>query len=58
MIEESEEMDVQHPFEVQQPLAGISQDASRHGGGSLVLGSMALRGAGAQKRVSESAHRD
>jgi sterol 3beta-glucosyltransferase len=37
-------------------LVGISQDASRTGGGSLALGSMALRGA--QKRTSGSAHRD
>ena len=59
MIEEGEEMDAAaHAFEAQQPLAGISQDASRTGGGSLVLGSMVLRGAGAQKRPSEPVHED
>lgn len=55
MVEDGEEMDVPHPFEVQQPLAGISHDASKTGGGSVVLGSMVLKGA--QKRTSESASR-
>ncbi|KAF1940755.1 hypothetical protein EJ02DRAFT_406049 [Clathrospora elynae] len=58
IIEDGEEIDVSHPFEVQQPLAGIKQDASRTGGGSVVLGSMVLKGAGAQKRTSESAYRN
>ncbi|KAH9869331.1 Sterol 3-beta-glucosyltransferase [Plenodomus lingam] len=55
MVEDGEEIDVPHPFEVQQPVAGISQDASKMGGGSLVLGSMVLKGA--QKRSPESAYR-
>ncbi|KAF1930243.1 glycosyltransferase family 1 protein [Didymella exigua CBS 183.55] len=55
MVEEGEEVDVA-PFEAQQAVIGMTQDASRTGGGSLVLGSMVLRGA--QKRTSESAHRD
>ena len=54
IVEDGEEIDVSHPFEVQQPVTGISQDASRLGGGSLVLGSMVLKGAGTQKRNSES----
>ena len=57
MIEEGEEMDAAaHAFEAQQPLAGINQDASRTSGGSLVLGSMVLRGA--QKRPSELGHEE
>jgi sterol 3beta-glucosyltransferase len=57
LVEEGEEIDTSaHPFEAQSPLVGISQDASRTGGGSLALGSMVLRGA--QKRTSESAYRD
>lgn len=56
IIEDGEEVDAPHPFEVQQPVSGISQDASCIGGGSLVLGSVVLKGA--QKRNSESAHRD
>jgi sterol 3beta-glucosyltransferase len=57
LVEEGEDVDTSaHPFEAQSPLVGISQDASRTGGGSLALGSMALRGA--QKRTSGSAHRD
>jgi sterol 3beta-glucosyltransferase len=55
MVDDGEEVDVT-PFEAQQAVAGMTQDASRIGGGSLVLGSMALRGA--QKRTSESANRD
>jgi sterol 3beta-glucosyltransferase len=56
-VEEGEEIDVSaHPFEAQSPLVGMSQDASRTGGGSLALGSMVLRGA--QKRNSESANRE
>ncbi|KAF3033558.1 Sterol 3-beta-glucosyltransferase [Didymella heteroderae] len=55
MVEEGEDVDVA-PFEAQQAVAGLTQDASRTGGGSLVLGSMVLRGA--QKRTSESANRD
>lgn len=59
LIEEGEDNDVSaHPFEAQSPLMGISQDASRTGGGSVALGSMVLRGAGAKKRNSESAYRD
>jgi sterol 3beta-glucosyltransferase len=57
LVEEGEEVDVSaHPFEAQSPLMGIGQDASQTGGGSLVLGSMVLRGA--QKRNSESASRE
>jgi sterol 3beta-glucosyltransferase len=53
LIEEDDEIDVSaYPFEPQQPLMGMSQDAS--GGGSPVLGSMILQ----QKRDSESAHRE
>lgn len=55
MIEDGEEVDVA-PFEAQQAVTGMTQDASRTGGGSLVLGSMALRGA--QKRTSESTDKD
>ncbi|CAO2654338.1 Nn.00g110710.m01.CDS01 [Neocucurbitaria sp. VM-36] len=58
MIEDGEEIDVSHPFEIQQPVTGIYQDASRIGGGSMVLGSMALRRAGSQKRRSESVPRE
>jgi len=54
MIEDGKDVDVA-PFEAQQAIAGMTQDASRTGGGSLVLGSMAVRGA--QKRSSESASR-
>ncbi|KAL6710453.1 Sterol 3-beta-glucosyltransferase [Coniothyrium glycines] len=56
IVEDGEEMDVAHPFDAQQPALGISQDASRTGRGSVVLGSMVLRGA--QKRNSESTYRD
>lgn len=53
IVEDGEEVDVSHPFEVQQPRAG---DATRTvSGGPVVLGSMVLRGA--QKRNSESANR-
>jgi sterol 3beta-glucosyltransferase len=45
-----------YPFEAQSPLVGISQDASRTGGGALALGSMVMKGA--QKRNSESAYRE
>ena len=55
MIEEEEGLDFP-PLESQQPVTGITQDASRTGGGSVLLGSMVLRGA--QKRSSESASRD
>jgi sterol 3beta-glucosyltransferase len=55
MIGDDEEVDVA-PFEAQQAVTGMTQDASRTGGGSLVLGSMVLRGA--QKRTSESVDRD
>ncbi|KAF3049515.1 Sterol 3-beta-glucosyltransferase [Didymella keratinophila] len=41
MVEDGEEVDVA-PFEAQQAVAGMTQDASRTGGGSLVLGSMVL----------------
>ncbi|EUC51426.1 glycosyltransferase family 1 protein [Bipolaris oryzae ATCC 44560] len=59
IIEEGEEMDGAHPFAMQQPLAGINQDASQMGAGSLVLGSMVLKGAAAQKQApSEVARRD
>jgi sterol 3beta-glucosyltransferase len=57
LIEEGEDVDVSaHPFEAQSPLTGISQDASRTGGGALALGSMVMKGA--QKRNSMSAYRD
>jgi sterol 3beta-glucosyltransferase len=50
LIEEDDEFDVSaYPFELQQPLTGMSQDAS--GDGSLALGSMILK----QRRDSESA---
>lgn len=53
-MDEDEEVDESaYAFEAQQALMGITQDASRTGGGSLALGSMVLRGA--QKRDSESA---
>lgn len=55
MVDEGEEVDVA-PFEAQHAVTGMSQDATRAGGGSLVLGSMVMRGA--QKRTSESANRD
>lgn len=46
MVEEGEEFETtsDQNFTIQQPLAGITQDASRTGGGSLVLGSMVLKG--------------
>lgn len=56
MVDEGEDLDAAaYPFEAQQALMGIDQDASRTGGGSLALGSMVLRGA--QKRSSEPAPR-
>lgn len=55
MIGDGGEVDIA-PFEAQQAIAGMTQDASRPSGGSLVLGSMVMKGA--QKRVSESASRD
>ena len=55
MIEDGEEVDVA-PFEAQQAVTGMTQDASRTGGGTLAVGSMVLRGA--HKRISESAARD
>jgi sterol 3beta-glucosyltransferase len=59
LVEEGEDINVSaHPLEAQSPLMGISQDGSRTGGGSVALGSMVLRGAGAQKRNSESTYRD
>ncbi|KAF1361902.1 sterol 3-beta-glucosyltransferase [Lizonia empirigonia] len=54
MIEDGDDVHV-GPFEAQQAIAGMTQDASRTRGGSLVLGSLAVRGA--QKRISESANR-
>lgn len=54
MVDDGEEVDVA-PFEAQHAISGMTQDASRTGGGSLVLGSMVLRGA--QTRTSESASR-
>jgi len=56
MIEDDQDVDVSaHHFEAQSPVVGMGQDASRTGGGSLVLGSMVMKGA--QKRNSESAYR-
>lgn len=52
IVEDGDDVDIA-PFEVQQAIAGMTQDASRTGGGSLALGSMAMREA--QKRTSESA---
>ncbi|KAF1830750.1 UDP-glucose:sterol glycosyltransferase [Decorospora gaudefroyi] len=54
MIEGGEEMDIDHAFELPQSVAGIKRDASRTGGGSLVLGSMVMKGAGEQKRAAKS----
>jgi sterol 3beta-glucosyltransferase len=57
MVDEDEEIDVSaYPFELQSPVVGVARDASRAGGGALALGSMVMKGA--QKRTSESAHRD
>tara|TARA_R110002003_G_scaffold433_3_gene19716 strand:+ start:10554 stop:10868 length:315 start_codon:yes stop_codon:yes gene_type:complete len=57
LVEEGEEIDVSaHPFEAEQPVRGIAQDASQTGGSSLALGSMVLKGA--QKRTSASAYRN
>lgn len=55
MIEDEEDINVA-PLESQHTVTGMTQDASRTGGGSLVLGSMVLRGV--QKRSSGSASRD
>jgi sterol 3beta-glucosyltransferase len=50
LIDEGDEIDVgSHPFELLQPLMGMSHDASRTGGGSLAMGSMVLK----QKRDSD-----
>lgn len=54
MIEDGDDVHVA-PFEAQQAVAGMTRDTSRTRGGSLVLGSLAVRGA--QKRISESANR-
>jgi sterol 3beta-glucosyltransferase len=57
MVDEDEEIDVSaYRFELQSPVVGVGQDVSRTGGGALALGSMVMRGA--QKRTSESAHRE
>lgn len=56
LIEDDAEADVPQPFEIQQPIAGMS--ASRMGGGSVVLGSMALKGASAAPKAKEFTHRD
>lgn len=55
MVDDGEEIGVA-PFEAQHAVAGMTQDATRTGGGSLVLGSMVLRGA--QTRSSGSASRN
>lgn len=55
MIEDGDEVDVA-PYEAQQAVTGMTQDASRTGGGSLVLGGMAMKGA--QKRHLELTFRD
>ena len=54
LVEEGEEMDAvaKHMAE-QAAMGGIQQDASRTGGGSLVLGSMVLKGGGGMRRTSE-----
>jgi sterol 3beta-glucosyltransferase len=54
MIDDGDRVDVA-PFEAQQAVTGMTQDASRTGGGLLALGSIAIRGA--QKRTSESKDR-
>ncbi|CAN9427988.1 unnamed protein product [Alternaria alternata] len=53
LVEEGEEMDAvaKHMAE-QATMGGIQQDASRTGGGSLVLGSMVLKGGGGMRRTS------
>jgi sterol 3beta-glucosyltransferase len=57
MVDEDEEIDVSaYRFELQSPVVGVGQDVSRTGGGALALGSMVM--SGAQKRTSESAHRE
>ncbi|KAF2661730.1 glycosyltransferase family 1 protein [Lophiostoma macrostomum CBS 122681] len=55
MIEEDEQLELSKQFEITEPLAGMSRastDGSRLGAGSLALGSMAMKGAGASKRDS------
>jgi len=48
--EEGEKAEVSHPYVVKEPVAGMEQDASRMGGGNLVLGSMVLKEAGKTSR--------
>lgn len=57
IIDEGEGIDVPHPYDIQQPVAGLGQDASRTGRGSLALGSVVLKGAGVQKGSMESARK-
>lgn len=57
IVEDGEEIDISHPFEAQQPLTGINQDASRLGGSQLVLGSVVMKGVGAGTRSEGVAYR-
>lgn len=57
LVEDDEEVDITRPFEIREPVAGMSQaftGSPRMGGASLALGSIALKGANAPK---ESAYR-
>ena len=51
-MDEGEKAEVSHPYVVKEPVAGMEQDASRMGGGSLVLGSMVLKEAGKTEKKS------
>jgi hypothetical protein len=56
MVDEDEEIDVSaYPFEIQSPVVGVSQGASRTGGGAMALGNMVMKGA---KHTPEPARRD
>jgi sterol 3beta-glucosyltransferase len=58
MIDDEEDVEVPASFEIPSTVAGMHQDASRTGGGSLALGSMVLKGVATSRRTSESAKRD
>jgi sterol 3beta-glucosyltransferase len=51
IVEDGEEIDVPHPYEVPSSPVGMGRNAHPTGGGSSVLGSMIFKGAGAQKRT-------
>jgi sterol 3beta-glucosyltransferase len=53
LIEDDEEIDVPHPYEVREAVSGMGQDASRMGGSNLVLGSMVLKGAGKTAKMEK-----